>query len=68
VRKYKITYTDHKVDVVQADSYRGSSYWFLFFQGQDVVMRAKAKDVRSISVMDESDDGPVQALPQFGFA
>ena len=54
--------------VVQADSYRGSSYWFLFFQGQDVVMRAKAKDVRSISVMDESDDGPVQALPQFGFA
>jgi len=67
VRRYKITYSDHRVEMVEADSYKGLNYWFVFYRGDGIVTRVKAKDVRSISEIDESDPGGNSAaVPTFG--
>jgi hypothetical protein len=69
VQKHKIVYMDHRVETVDAKTYHFQSDWVVFSDDEGaVVMRANAKAVRSISVIDGSEPPGAFSVPIGGFA
>jgi hypothetical protein len=55
VPSYKITYKDNRADILEADRYRGSGYWWVFDHGAEVVLQANSRA--------SAWYGPIETIP-----